>query len=865
MTTASDWSTATLADVERLLDITLPKSGNTRCVSPAHPDADGSLSIRQQTDGISYRCFGSSCGISGGSIGALLVDAGIAADLSDAGRRWNAHRGVAGAPPTDDVPPPPNPNEVPALDDVIDDITGATLTDAQAQRTTEIVDELAARTGATADAVRALVTPGVQGAKRKPVVVVEGRRADDLDARTAQTLTAASGKHARTLRHGGTVVWYRPAHGDSQRAVVVEGVIDYLTASARLPGWHVVGAAGAQADVTLAVRQLPAGCAVVTLADRDAPATSQRWARQAHAAGYDAVPVDPAALVDDDALLANPKLDLTDIIDAADIDAALTSHITAAHAPADEPAPPPADEDWAEAAMREGMRQRAEREAAGDAPPPPSDDEPPPNGGPPPPGGQTPPPGGNGQPNDLLALIERGIIGIIAVAPVAQTREMHARLAGADFHDTTLGQAYDLICELALAATIDHLHVVETLATAKRRGIPLTTELMNDCLTQGEGDLPHLESHIQIVRSESDARRMRAAFASAHQDVAADAVDDVAARMEAWLAERRATGYHHAPVVDSQQFADEIEADQQAMRDGKGRGAPTGIGGIDVMLGGLKAGHQVVVAGRPGMGKSALATQMLNFAAAAGHPTMFVSLEMSRAEVGARIIAQSSSVTLDLASDPTRRDADTDAAFTAAVDLMRERDMHVADSALAKVEQIVAEAAARIGRRLPHGVLSVDYLQLMDMSHNDNMNLAVGHVSKTLKRAAVREGISVLLLSQLSRAPASRKGNRPELTDMRDSGTIEQDADAVITIYRDDYYHEGKQTTSHEPGIAELTVLKHRHGRTGTVDTRWVGAHVKFESLSDDEQQWLDDDREARRAAAEAARKARRKKSEESS
>ena len=260
-------------------------------------------------------------------------------------------------------------------------------------------------------------------------------------------------------------------------------------------------------------------------------------------------------------------------------------------------------------------------------------------------------------------------------------------------------------------------------------------------------------------------------------------------------------------------------------------GLSSGLMDLDRKINGLNKSDLILIAARPGMGKTSLALNItLNAAKKSGKTVAFFSLEMSREQLGMRLMSNESFV--DNQKLVTGRLSEDEwAKIGLASSALSQTDIRVDDNPTITVAEINAKC-----RRLDNlALVVVDYLQLMTSSgerssSNENRQQIVSDISRALKIMAKELNVPVICLSQLSRANESRQDKRPMLSDLRESGAIEQDADIVLFLYRDDYYHED----SPEKNVAECIVAKNRHGETGTVRLQWL---PQFTTFSDREWQ----------------------------
>ncbi|NLJ70801.1 MAG: replicative DNA helicase [Clostridiaceae bacterium] len=253
----------------------------------------------------------------------------------------------------------------------------------------------------------------------------------------------------------------------------------------------------------------------------------------------------------------------------------------------------------------------------------------------------------------------------------------------------------------------------------------------------------------------------------------------------------------------------------------------SGFPSIDDTLGGLKKGSLIIIAARPGMGKTALALNIAHKAAMIYQiPTAIFSLEMSKEELSNRFL--SSHLSIDSrrigSAKLTKEDWDKIAEnFTA----LYEAPIYIDDrSGISAIEMLAKARQLKLEKNL--GLIVVDYLQLMssDRIRNDNRQQEISDISRQLKIMARELDVPVIAISQLSRACEGRGDKRPILSDLRDSGAIEQDADVVMFLYRDDYYNQDELKKDVE--AAELIVAKNRHGETRTIHLGWRAEYTMF-------------------------------------
>ncbi|GAB6116461.1 replicative DNA helicase [Thermoanaerobacter brockii subsp. lactiethylicus] len=256
-------------------------------------------------------------------------------------------------------------------------------------------------------------------------------------------------------------------------------------------------------------------------------------------------------------------------------------------------------------------------------------------------------------------------------------------------------------------------------------------------------------------------------------------------------------------------------------------GIPSGFPDLDLKTAGFQPSDFILVAARPSMGKTSFALNIAqNAALLTGLPVAIFSLEMSKEQLVNRLICS----TANIDSQKLRTgnlDEDDWMKLAAAMTPLSKASIYIDDTPGIGVMDIRAKCR-RLKLEKGLGLVMIDYLQLMQgRGKAENRQQEISEISRSLKSLARELNVPVITLSQLSRAPESRSDHRPILSDLRESGAIEQDADIVMFLYRDDYYHKD----SEKKNIAEVIIAKHRNGPTGTVELLWLAQYTKFVSL----------------------------------
>lgn len=344
-------------------------------------------------------------------------------------------------------------------------------------------------------------------------------------------------------------------------------------------------------------------------------------------------------------------------------------------------------------------------------------------------------------------------------------------------------------------------------------------------------DLSNLDHYIDIIRDRSVRRRIVQSMVDGYQgamdpgrhQTAADALAAVSESISLISSTEAESGWAGISeiVFDAIESLENEDEDPKAVN--------TGFSDVDFILQGMRPGHLVVLAGRPGMGKTAMAVNIAQHAITRqGKSVGIFSLEMSNRELALRMLSSMADVSGDrLKSKQIGRE--TMQSLVGAARELHSLPLHVDDNASNTMVQVLAKAR-QLHSEGQLDLLVIDYLQLMNAGgKHENRNLEVGAMSRNLKQLAKDLEIPVLALSQLSRKTENRGTNhRPQPSDLRESGSIEQDADVVAFVYRDEVYNPNEDDNH---GIAELIIAKNRHGATGTVELSFRAETTTFSNL----------------------------------
>jgi len=260
-------------------------------------------------------------------------------------------------------------------------------------------------------------------------------------------------------------------------------------------------------------------------------------------------------------------------------------------------------------------------------------------------------------------------------------------------------------------------------------------------------------------------------------------------------------------------------------------GLPTGYTEFDEMTAGLQPTDLLILAARPAMGKTTLALNMAEYAAMKTKKAVAVfSMEMSASQLALRLISSCGRVNATRLRTGQLEDEDW-SRVTSAIRLLREAKIFIDDTPGLSPD-ILRAKARRLKREHDLGLIVIDYLQLMAVpGNNENRATEISEISRSLKGLAKELNVPVIALSQLNRSLETRTDKRPVMADLRESGAIEQDADVIVFIYRDEYYNK---ENSPDKGLAEVIIGKQRNGPTGSIKLKFFGEYTRFDNLAHD-------------------------------
>ena len=426
---------------------------------------------------------------------------------------------------------------------------------------------------------------------------------------------------------------------------------------------------------------------------------------------------------------------------------------------------------------------------------------------------------------------EQSLLGAILIDP-SSLNEVAVTIKADDFYLEEHKQIYLAMTELFLAShEIDVVTLIDRLVTSGVYDKSGGEDYLRT-LSEAVPDALNVKDYARIVKDKSVLRQLIVAAneisesAYSEQEAVA-AVLDHAENLIYQVAQGRDTQNFRSIQEVLQTFYDslhQLQENPEAVA-----GTKTGFSALDQVLAGMGKTDLILVGARPGMGKTSFALNIAaNVAKQTGKKVCFFSLEMSAEQVVSRMVSSEALVNNYALRTGKLTPEDWEHLAYAASELAK-CNILIDDTS----GMTVTAMKAKLRREKDLGLVVIDYLGLMQGDKRaENRVQEVSAISRALKIMAKELGVPIICCAQLSRGPESRTDNRPQLSDLRDSGAIEQDADTVIFLYRSEYYKK-EEKNMNEMSIAEIIVAKNRHGETRTVRMGWNGQYTKFVTIDD--------------------------------
>lgn len=430
-------------------------------------------------------------------------------------------------------------------------------------------------------------------------------------------------------------------------------------------------------------------------------------------------------------------------------------------------------------------------------------------------------------PNNLI--VEQEVLANAMQNKTAAVKAIEGLNEG-DFYNDLHRKIFNAIRTLfSLNKPIDLLTVTETLETSENVDAE-TIKYIASIYANNEGLSSNQDTYIDILKEKSILRSL----AEFSDEIKALSLEDkspaknVLEKAEKGLFEISQGGLRNSLTALDVIMSDTVQTIMKRVQSrGELSGVTTGFTDLNSLLGGFQKSDLVLLAARPSMGKTALAVNLAVNAAKAGKKVAMFSLEMSKTQIGQRILASFAQMNLSSLFKGELEGQDLVNLITASNELSK-YSLHIDDTAAISLIELKAKLR-RLKMEEGLDLVVVDYLQLMTTGERvENRVQEISQISRGLKAIAKELDVPVLALSQLSRALEQRPDKRPKLSDLRESGAIEQDADIVMFLYRDYVYN--KETEN--PNLAEVIVSKHRNGPIGVVNLIWKDEYTRFFDVS---------------------------------
>lgn len=430
-------------------------------------------------------------------------------------------------------------------------------------------------------------------------------------------------------------------------------------------------------------------------------------------------------------------------------------------------------------------------------------------------------------PNNLI--VEQEVLANAMQNKTAAVKAIEGLNEG-DFYNDLHRKIFNAIRTLfSLNKPIDLLTVTETLETSENVDAE-TIKYIASIYANNEGLSSNQDTYIDILKEKSILRSL----AEFSDEIKALSLEDkspaknVLEKAEKGLFEISQGGLRNSLTALDVIMSDTVQTIMKRVQNrGELSGVTTGFTDLNSLLGGFQKSDLVLLAARPSMGKTALAVNLAVNAAKAGKKVAMFSLEMSKTQIGQRILASFAQMNLSSLFKGELEGQDLVNLITASNELSK-YNLHIDDTAAISLIELKAKLR-RLKMEEGLDLVVVDYLQLMTTGERiENRVQEISQISRGLKAIAKELDVPVLALSQLSRALEQRPDKRPKLSDLRESGAIEQDADIVMFLYRDYVYN--KETEN--PNLAEVIVSKHRNGPIGVVNLIWKDEYTRFFDVS---------------------------------
>lgn len=423
---------------------------------------------------------------------------------------------------------------------------------------------------------------------------------------------------------------------------------------------------------------------------------------------------------------------------------------------------------------------------------------------------------------------EQSVIGSMIIDKSAISKALE-KLNEEDFYKDGHKVIFKAIREMySQDMAVDLVTLLENLKSKdkleKAGGVTYISEVSSQVITTA-----NLDAYIKIVEDKSMLRKLIKSSTAiieesyTKQDKVEEVLDGAQKKIFDLAEKKGSSEFEPLSNVLERGF---LEIERLFNNKGSITGVGSGIRDLDAKTSGFQKGDMVLIAARPSMGKTTFALNIAEFAALVENKSVVIfSLEMSKEQLAYKLLCSEANVDMLKLRTGNLDEDDWDRIARATGPLSKAK-IYIDDTAGLSVMEMRSKCR-KIKMEYGIDLILIDYLQLMSGSSSENRQQEVSEISRSIKALAKEMECPVIALSQLSRAPEQRADHRPMLSDLRESGSIEQDADVVMFLYRDEYYN--KETE--EKNIGECIIAKQRNGPVGTVKMAWIGSHSKFANL----------------------------------
>lgn len=429
---------------------------------------------------------------------------------------------------------------------------------------------------------------------------------------------------------------------------------------------------------------------------------------------------------------------------------------------------------------------------------------------------------------------EKSLLGLLLSKPDLM-KKATGLIESSDFYFTNNSFLYRaLISSYSIHSSVDIVFVSEELIKISDKNVKLWIDYMAQ-LILGKGIESNLNKYISIIKEKKQTRELQETLKDSMKLVSeggAQSVSELIGQVETKIKivtkKRELKDFYNIKKLTSE-FEIKIE---MMKKGGYQNGIKTKITALDEKIGGLQGGQFIIIAARPSMGKTAFALEISKNISKSKNVGFF-SLEMPADQLIARMISSETLLNSNILTKPQNMNGRDASRLAAGLEAIKKLHLWIDDSASLKISEL-SWKARKLSDLHQLDLIVIDYLQLIESESNysDNRQQSISDISRQLKSLARELNIPVIALSQLSRRVEQREDKRPQMSDIRESGAIEQDADIIMFLYREDYYKNFDDIKTKPSSDLEVIISKHRNGPTGLVKLRLDLKHGKIETAN---------------------------------